>query len=62
MVDLMDLADNMPKIKRSNSEPYSLHYTHNPLEDNYLNSPHTPPPVQTTTDAGQLLHHFNSET
>ena len=29
LVDLDQLADNMPKIKRCNSEPSLLHYTQN---------------------------------
>ena len=43
LVDLEWLADNMPKIKRSSSEPYSLHYNHIPLEESFgVHSPHTP--------------------
>lgn len=42
LLDLESLADNMPKIKRSNSEPFSLHYSHLPLEDTFVHSPHTP--------------------
>jgi len=42
LVDLELLADSMPKIKRSNSEPYSLHYNHLTLDDSYSRSPHTP--------------------
>ncbi|KAL5474447.1 hypothetical protein EMCRGX_G026395, partial [Ephydatia muelleri] len=33
LVDLESLADSMPKIKRSNSEPSSLHYSHLSRDD-----------------------------
>ena len=42
LMDLESLVDNMPKIKRSNSEPSSLHYSHIPLADSFSNSPHIP--------------------
>lgn len=43
LVDLEMLADNMPKIKRSNSEPYSLYYSRPTFEDIEMpQSPHTP--------------------
>ena len=43
LLDLESLADNMPKIKRSNSEPFSLHYNHIPFDESFtVHSPHTP--------------------
>ena len=58
LVDLEYLADNMPKIKRSNSEPSSLHYNHIPLEEAFVNSPHTPVHTHEPTQ----MFNFNSET
>lgn len=57
-MDLEALADSMPKIKRSNSEPCSLHYSHIPLADSFSNSPHTPVHSKGT---GSETFQFNSE-
>lgn len=50
LVDLESLADNMPKIKRCNSEPSSLHYSHIPLVDAYVQqTAEEPNPVNAVT-------------
>lgn len=60
LLDLEGLADNMPKIKRSNSEPFSLHYNHIPMEDYSVHSPHTPVQGVTSTDTFQFYSDFSS--